>query len=195
MENILLALIGKLDGSIFVLICILVVAFILTFKVGAWKQIFLAHTGRIDKVEKLGDLIVEIKTKVDLIYQSSPNALFRSQSPISLTDLGREIAQHIGAESILNKYASKLVTHVEDKNPKNAYDIQKCAFHVARNEMKDLLNEEELNKIKNEAFSRGLPLEEIFSLFGILIRNRVLANKGIPIADVDKHEREEKGIS
>ncbi|AEP08919.1 hypothetical protein [Micavibrio aeruginosavorus] len=192
MVELFTALQSELNSSVFVLIVILVMAFVLTFKVGGWKQTFIEHQGRIDKVEKISDLIVEIKTKVDLIYQNNPNALYRAQSPISLTDLGRELATKVNADSIIEKYSSKLVKHVDDKGPKNAYDIQKCAFTVARNELKDLLSDVELTAVKQEAFNRGLPVEEIYTLFGILLRNKILKDKGIPIADVDKHEKASK---
>lgn len=56
---------------------------------------------------------------------------------------------------------------------------------MAKNELVNILNEFELNLIKNEAYKNGLLIEDIFSIFGVLIRNKFLQLKGIPIAHVD----------
>jgi hypothetical protein len=60
---------------------------------------------------------------------------------------------------------------------------------VARESMENLLNEEELTAVKDEAFARGLLVEDIMSIFGILLRNKVLEEKKIPIAEVDKTKK------
>ena len=60
-------------------------------------------------------------------------------------------------------------------------------MNVAKEKLLPLLNESELNAIKDEAFARGLLVEDVMSIFGVLLRNSVLHQKNIPIADVDKH--------
>jgi hypothetical protein len=43
--------------------------------------------------------------------------------------------------------------------------------------MKEFLSDEELLKVKNEAFDRGLLIDDIISVFGVLLRNKLLTNK------------------
>ena len=59
---------------------------------------------------------------------------------------------------------------------------------LAKGEMVKLLNDEELSLVKQEAYDRGLIVEDIMSVLGVLLRDHVLSKKGYPISDVDKHE-------
>jgi hypothetical protein len=188
MQDIFMKLIEQLNSSVFVLLAILIFAFYAVYKIGAWKQLFLTHSDRIEKVERISDTVISIQTKLDLIYQySNPNATVRSTSPANLTIIGHEIVKKINAEDIFRKHAIKLIGIVEGKGPQNAYDIQRVAFDVCKKEFLNLLNENELKVVKEEAFSRGLLVEDIMAVFGILLRNKILEDKKIPIADVDKH--------
>lgn len=190
MEALFLQLISELNGSVFVLIAILVLSFCMAYKMGAWKQIFVNHTGRIDNVERIADTVIELKTKVDLIYgYVNPNSPTRASSPISLTPTGQEIVTRIRADEIFRDYSTKLMSLVESKNPKNAYDIQQASFDVAKRELINLLKEQELKVVKEEAFNKGLLVEDVLSVFGILLRNKILELKNIPIAEVDRHTR------
>jgi hypothetical protein len=189
MQDILIKLIGQLNGSVFVLLAILVLAFYAVYKIGAWKQLFLAHSDRIKKVERISDTVISIQTKVDLIYQySNPNATVRSSSPASLTKVGAEIAEKINAENIFKQHAIKLISLVEGKSPQNAYDIQQVSFDICKKEFLNLLSENELKTVKEEAFNKGILIEDVLAVFGVLLRNKILKDKKIPIADVDKHE-------
>lgn len=188
MQDIFLKLIEQLNSSVFVLIAILVLAFLATFKLGGWKQIFLHHDGRIQKVERIADTVIGIQTKVDLIYSLvNPNAPTRAASPIGLTPVGEDIVRKINAEDIFKAHAVKLISMVDGKNPKNAYDIQQASFEVAKKEFINLLNEAQLKCVKEEAYKRGLLVEDVLGIFGVMLRNKILEDRKIPIADVDKH--------
>jgi len=192
MIEIFTALIQQLNSSVFILLGILVFTFIAIAKVsnaiGKWTEKFSHQDKKIDKLENLSDKVVELSTKINLIYQNTnPNNPVRSFSPISLTKVGEEIVENIKAEEIFKKYSEKLIKDVELTNPKSAYDIQQLSMMIAREKMVSLLSEEELIIIKKEAFNKGLLIEDIMSVFGILLRNKVLADNNISIADVDKH--------
>jgi len=92
MEHIFDRLIDELDTSVFVLLALLAFAIWAAFKLGGWKQIFTQHASRIDKIEDIGSKVIELKTKVDLIYQyTNPNTPVRAASPINLTPVGEQI--------------------------------------------------------------------------------------------------------
>ena len=191
MWEIFLKLIEQLNSSVFVLLLILIAAGYLIYNMGVWTQKFKNSDEKIAKIESMNEVVIGLKMKVDLICQSvNPNSPTRSASPISITRIGKEIALNIGAEVILKKYEKRLIAEIDKANPKNAYDIQKIAFEVAKTFMVNILNEEELGLLKREAYERGLLLEDIMSIFGVLLRNSVLEVKNLPIADVDKHDPE-----
>ncbi len=205
MGAVLSKLIDQLNSSVFVLLGILACTGWALYKIGKWTAIFKHHDDKIikieslaekviimgtkvDKIEGLAERVVTVGTKVDLIYQIvNPNRVVSSMSPISLTEIGKQIVENIKANVILQKYIQKLAQEVELENPKNAYDIQLASMKVAKERMITFLTEEELAIIKQEAYNRGQLIEDIMSVFGVLLRNHVLNQKGLPISDVDKH--------
>ena len=50
-----------------------------------------------------------------------------------------------------------------------------------------LLNDTELSKAKEYAYSKGLRLEDMSSILGILLRNEILKRKGISVSEVDTY--------
>lgn len=190
MEAVLRALISQLNSSVFVLLALLVIVGYGLFKIGEWKKTFSVHEKSIDGLHSMSSTVVELKTKVDLIYQIvNPNSPVRTRSPISLTEVGEEIAGKINAAAIIDKCATKLKKEVDSTNPKNAYDIQIQSMRVAKEKLLPCLDEKELNIVKQEAFNRGLLVEDILSVFGVLLRNRILTERNIPISEVDQHEQ------
>lgn len=188
MQAILAKLIDQLNSSVFILFAILCCAFWAIYKIGKFAEKFKHHGDKLVKIESLSEKVIELKTKVDLIYENTnPRRTVAAMSPISLTDIGKEIVAKIGANKILEKYISKLTKEVESENPKNAYDIQMASMKVAKEKMITFLNEEELNIIKQEAYSRGIIVQDVMSVFGVLLRNYILNQKGMPISDVDVH--------
>lgn len=188
MEAVFTKLIEQLNSSVFILLVILGIAFYFIFLFGKWSQKFLHHEDKINNFQGLSDKIIELKTKVDLIYQNTnPNKLVASHSPISLTEMGKAMADTINADKILSEHIDSLVKEVELDAPKNAYDIQVVSMKVAKEKLLSYLNENNLNAIKDEAYAKGILVEDIMTIFGVLLRNQILKNKGIPISDVDVH--------
>ncbi|MDR0942071.1 MAG: hypothetical protein LBM19_00415 [Holosporales bacterium] len=188
--DVFIKLIEQLNSSVFVLLVILVATFFLAWKISsfitAWRMKRDIHNERIGKVEKMTETVIELKTKVDLIYQNTnPNGFARSRSPMSLTEKGQEIKELINAESIFNRIYSKLKDYIKDENLKNAYDIQTISLETAKEHFLNLLTKEELIKIKDVAFKQGLILEDFYIIFGILLRNKILKEKNIAISEID----------
>ncbi len=172
----------------FILLLILVAIGIIVYKVGKWSVQFGQFDEKVKEVGNNKDRLIRLETKVDLIYQNTlRDPLVMAHSPISLTKTGKDVASKIEAQKIFDKYYSDLKNKIEEEKPKNAYDIQEASMKVARESMENLLNEEELTAVK--AFARGLLVEDIMSIFGILLRDKVLEEKKIPIAEVDKTKK------
>ncbi len=149
---------------------------------------FSQHKTKIEKVDILSDKLIELGVKVDLIYQNTnPNKTVAAASPVGITPNGKSIAEKIHADQILQKYLPQLSGFVEATNPKTAYDVQTASMTIAKGKaMMGLLNADEINAIKAEAYARGLLVEDIMAIFGVLLRDHILQKKGWPVAEVDK---------
>lgn len=190
MIELILKITEQLNSAVFVLLMILVVVAIGIYKAGQWSKVFKFHEDKITKIEGLADKVLLMGQKVDLIYENTLGArrAVASLRPINLTPVGIEIVERIKAKAILARCLSQLGKEVEKENPNSAYDIQMVAMKIAKEKMLTCLNETELAAVKQEAFERGLLIEDIMSVFGVLLRNHILSQKGISISEVDKQE-------
>lgn len=187
MEEIFKKLIDQLNSSVFVLLGILAASYWAVGHIARLIEKFSHHQTKIEKFDGLHDRMVELKIKVDLIYQNTnPNKTVAAASPISLTPIGKEIGVSISADKILEKYVGQLSDLVNASCPKNAYDVQVAAMAVVKEKMMQMLNADELNAIKAVAYSKGLLVEDVMSIFGVLLRDVALKQKGFPVSDVDK---------
>lgn len=196
MELILSKLIDQLNSGVFVLLGLTALAGWVLFRGGRWMERFSHHDEKLDGIAPLTEKVTRLEAKVDLIYQHvNPNRAVQSYSPISLTEIGREIAANIKAPAVLERCYPVLRNHPEIAAAKNAYDIQMACMRIAKEQFEQCLNEDELMAVKLEAYNRGNLLEDILAVFGVLLRNRVLEEKGIPVSEVDRHQPARHGPS
>lgn len=52
--------------------------------------------------------------------------------------------------------------------------------------MPNLLTDEEMEMIKDEAFKQGVSLDDILFIFGIILRDQILEKRSLSIEDIDK---------
>jgi len=187
MFELFVKILEQLNSSVFVLIVILIITIWLVFKLGKLIEQFSQHKTKIEKIDFLSDKLVELTVKVDLIYQNTnPNKTVAAASPVSITPNGKAIADKINANQILQKYIGQLSILVEATSPKTAYDVQTASMAIAKGKMITLLNADEINAIKAEAYARGLLIEDIMAIFGVLLRDNILQKKGWSVSEVDK---------
>ena len=53
--------------------------------------------------------------------------------------------------------------------------------------MLGMLDSGELNTVKEVAFQKGILAEDVMMVFGVMLRDSILASRGIAVADVDQH--------
>ena len=189
MPDILLKLIEPLNSSVFVLLVILGASYWGVYVVSKLIAKFSTHEDKLTKMDALSERLIEVKTKVDLIYQNTnPHKLVAAQSPLSLTATGQEVADKIDAKRIFERYAGQLERIIEEAAPKNAYDVQVESMKIAQEKLIDLLDAHEINTIKEVAFSKGLLVQDVLGVFGVFLRDLILSKKGIPVADVDRNQ-------
>ena len=147
------------------------------------------HDRLISKIEVFTERFIKMEAKFDTIYMNNlKGSPVQSQSPISLTTVGHEIVANLNAAAILAKYRGRLLPLVEASSPQNAYDIQVATMKACREDMLAMLDANELDAVKNAAFQRGIQAEDVMMVFGVMLRDEILKEKGIPVADVDTHD-------
>ena len=188
MTEIFLKLSDQLNSSIFVLMALLVATGYGLLKIGGWTERFSHLNQKIDGALSMEKTVIRLEQLTELIYNNTlKTPLVKSFSPIVLTDAGLEASASIGFELLLKREFLKLSGLVEEKSPKNAYDIQVESMRVASEQFLGVLNDIELLNAKEYAYSKGLRLEDLSSVLGVLLRNEILKSKGISVSEVDEH--------
>ena len=188
MTEIFLKLSDQLNSSVFVLMALLVATGYALLKIGGWTERFSHLNQKIDGALSLEKTVIRLEQLTELIYNNTLKTPFiKSFSPIVLTHTALEASASIGFDLLLKREFSKLSGLVEEKSPKNAYDIQVESMRVASEQFPGVLNDIELLNAKEYAYSKGLRLEDLYSVLGVLLRNEILKSKGISFSEVDEH--------
>ncbi len=163
--------IGAVITGIIILIVITVIATNWITKVNASRS-------------TLAEFIKEIRDDIKKIFDRLPAPTIASQSPIRLTDLGREIAEEIKVREWVSECADRLHGRIESKS---AYDIQEFCFQYAKQELIgdleegiiSLINSED---IKTSAYNHGLELKQVLEVVGVMLRDEMLKRSGIAMS-------------
>jgi dsDNA-specific endonuclease/ATPase MutS2 len=143
---------------------------------------------RMDKVESNVDEIRKdiayIKGSLELVV-ASKDALSKKKSPLSFTDLGKEIAKSNDLDAMIANNWLKINTVLQDLKTKNPYDIQEFCLETAFVEPEKFFSPNDFDKLKSVSYKTGNTLISITRLMGILIRDRYFNENGIDADDVD----------
>ncbi|MDR2410833.1 MAG: hypothetical protein LBE13_22350 [Bacteroidales bacterium] len=106
--------------------------------------------------------------------------LANSQSPLSLNDEGKEHAQGLDAEKIIDKNWEKIYNDLEENvSGKSRYDIQQYIidnFHV---KLENFLEKEDIDNMKEYAFVKGKNVYTFFIIYSLIIRDKYFKQKGM----------------
>ena len=186
------------DGGAYALITgILVLSWWATSKIttinanhGSLMRSLEKHDGFIDELRKD---ISYIKGSIELIKVNQVNDLAQAHSPISLTDKGVEAAQTMNAGAIINANWAKINAQLESSvKDQNAYDIQQYCIETAAVEPEKFFSQNEILQLKQFAFQTGKSFQAVSIVPAILIRDRYLTEKNIPIAEIDLNDPNKK---
>jgi hypothetical protein len=145
---------------------------------------------RIDKIEdntdKIKENIILIKAAMKIAL---PDSYTQSQSPVSLTQRGKEMADKLDVERRVAANWEHIFQYIEKSvKDKNAYDIQQFCIERATVNLLEFLTEEDVRDIKLVAFNEGRAVESFGGLIGVIIRDAYFKKKKIQIDEVDKSE-------
>ncbi|MFV0472391.1 MAG: hypothetical protein ACK5L7_10240 [Paludibacteraceae bacterium] len=150
------------------------------------------HTALNNNVNKMDNNIDEIRKDIAYlrgsveIIKSNSEPLTKRKSPISLTTLGLEIAEKVKASQKISLNWDKIYRSLEeDVKDKNPYDTQEFIMETIAVEPEVFFDKETLSELKDFAFKHGNVWQYYSGMFGVLIRDRYLEEKGIDVSEVD----------
>ncbi len=121
---------------------------------------------------------------------STSSQLTQSHSPISLSAKGKEIAEILNFDNLLNDNWNNISSIIN--NETNPYDIQMEFISKFLTYPERYIDADSLDNIKNDAFMRGLPLIEYLRMLGIMARDKYFLTHNIDVNEVDKNDPEKK---
>lgn len=154
-----------------------------TLLVGALS--YLVFFGRqfekIDKLEKeqekQGNKIDEFSTDIATLKEFKANTekiidkeIYKSKSPLSLTDFGKQLLIDSGFNKIFEREKDNLASKLEEKHPSTQYDVQE----VARLLMSELVDYGPFQPLKGYAFEHGKDYAQILRAGAIPLRDYYL---------------------
>ncbi|MCM1452432.1 MAG: hypothetical protein NC102_09240 [Clostridium sp.] len=111
----------------------------------------------------------------------------QTHSPLSITPLGYEMVKRLGVMQMFDnnwhRIEPLIKVGVESRNP---YDIQQYCIQQAVVFPEKFLSNEELDKIKLDAYNTGEPLVSYLRVIAVLSRDRYFKENGIDVDDADK---------
>lgn len=143
-----------------------------------------------DRFEKLREDMGFIKSKLMIFEEklTGVDALTASHSPISLTALGKKVAEEMGAECLIANDFEKIVSVIDGSGAGNPYDIQQFCIETATSFPERFFSPESLNRLKNFAYGKGHLLPAYGTMLGVMIRDAYFRRKEIDVVLVDKHD-------
>jgi hypothetical protein len=148
---------------------------------------------RIGRIENNTDKIREDIIIIRASMKASADSYTQSQSPVSLTQKGMEIADRLKIYEIVTSNWDRIFQYIEKSvKDKNAYDIQQFCIERATINLLEFFTEEDVREIKTVAFQEGRSIESFGGLIGVIIRNTYFAAKEIDINEVDRSDPQKK---
>jgi len=190
MQALLLKLADQLNGSVFVLLAILLIAFWAIYKLGGIVNmfgLFKEKNKEIDThIEGIKETLAAIKATTDLLYQAHLSTL-QTHSPLGLSQKGTDIANVLKIDEKISNHWDYIKGEIEKRSPTNQYDIQVVSLELARSRFDMIFTETEKAEIKIYSYNVGANLLEILPIVGVKIRDRFLKEKGFTLEQVDLH--------
>ena len=146
---------------------------------------------RMDKTESHMDEIRKdvayLKGQFDTVV-GIKDATVKKKSPISLTDIGKDIASSNNIAAMIDSNWSKINAALHGEKTKNPYDLQQFCIEKTFVEPEKFFSDKDIDRLKIIAYNAGMPLLSITRIAGVLIRDRYFAENEIDLTEVDIYD-------
>jgi hypothetical protein len=113
----------------------------------------------------------------------------QTRSPLSITPNGYVMIQKLGVNEMFENNWSRIKLLIEENTlSKNPYDIQQFCLEQAVVFPEKFLKDEELVKIKMDAYTTGSSLTSYMKVIAVMARDRYFEENGINVTDVDIYD-------
>ena len=168
------------------LVVILLIVIIIVYRIGKYTERLASFEKIFNKVnyeqDKISETLHDMKNKLDMLHIKVDSFNQNGQGPLSLIKSDEDIANYLNIDSkliaLINNESN--IMQKLSKN-KNAYDIQINCIEWAKNDLNNFLDHIYLDKIKNKAYSLGIPEEDVLYIFGLKLRDMILNELDIPM--------------
>jgi hypothetical protein len=124
-----------------------------------------------DSLNKLGENTGKKQTR----------KLSQTNSPMSLTERGIEVARELGMERMINRNWNSATELIRAEGKSNPYDIQQFIINSLIASPEKFLSPEDWDKIKRYAYKEGDPLLSYIDALTILVRDRYFKENSIDV--------------
>lgn len=121
---------------------------------------------------KVTSFMSEIREDMKLIWKILPSPTTGSDSPLRLTDLGREVSQELETTAWARRQAATLQ---EELSGKPDYEVHEFSFDYVRNYK--AAPEMDI-RIKASAYAHGIDRQSMLNVLAIELRDVLLAQTG-----------------
>lgn len=148
-------------------------------------------TLKADMVQVKGDIrsirsdMLRIDTSLISIQQAlQVSTLAQSHSPLSLTELGKQVAKEMNMEERIERRWEFIRPLIEEQMGGNTpYDIQQACQTVSTIKLEEMFSEEDMRYFKDCAYQSGKVIPYYSPMITVLIRDRYFAEKGIVLVE------------
>ncbi len=137
--------------------------------------------------EQVQDL-PNIRANLEIFLSNRVSNVAETKSPLSLNKTGETLSTEFQAAKLIDRYYQELKESVDAENPANAFDIQQISLNIARNFFSSKKDDDLLNTAKGIAYEKGVASLDVYVIFGILLRDKILEDRTLSKADVDKYD-------
>lgn len=129
-------------------------------------------------LNEIKESVSTIQEDIKSILRSMPITPVSTESPLKLTDLGKEISSEVGAKEWALSVADGLEEAVHGMN---AYGIQKHCFEYAQNHFRD--DDIRNTAAEDSAYIHGLEVDKVLQVVGVELRDILLERNGLEPPD------------
>ena len=144
--------------------------------------------GKMEKdIDEIRRDLSYLKGTIDIIKSPKKGEpLIQSNSPISLTEAGKKVAEELKADILIASNWDKISAMISGTGIDNAYDIQQYCLETSSVEPEKFFDGKSLLHIKDFAYKHGQPLQLYLRMLGVIIRDRYFKEKGVPLSKIDE---------
>jgi hypothetical protein len=100
-----------------------------------------------------------------------------------------ERIRELGIDKMLNDKWASISSYISEKTvSKNPYDIQQACIDEALLNPAQFLTEEEIDRLKLEAYKEGAIIQAYLRIIALCVRDRYFKEQNISLSDIDKHD-------